>query len=273
MRLPDLTSWPTKPQPATLYHYTSIESLQKIVYSRQIWATHASTMNDLSEGKHAISIFREEATLWHDFRENDAPFYKAVLDALDGFCIPNLYIFSLTELEDRLSQWRGYCPKSGGVSMGIDSESLTALPGFSLLPCIYRRDVQRSIIREMLDQAAEQCRTPNSSNENLKSEASDLVASVFAIAPLLKDPSFEEEHEWRLVAFDPVESEVSFSVRNNELVPYITFVIGEPEKFFDELLIGPNIDPYTARSNVERFFESNAIHCSVSISEIPFRGW
>ena len=105
-----------------------------------------------------------------------------------------MFVTCFTKNGDLLSQWRGYCGPEAGCSVGWAGITLKAAAhqaGFLLAPCIYERDRQRRLVQELL----------NAFSESPKSEKDiDYFLNVLLsfIAPLFKNPSFEEEDEWRL---------------------------------------------------------------------------
>jgi len=41
------------------YHYTNLDAAIKILTSKQLWLTHYSGMNDLSEGKYLLNTLKD----------------------------------------------------------------------------------------------------------------------------------------------------------------------------------------------------------------------
>ena len=70
--------------------------------------THASYLNDASEGKELRTILDEMAL--------PSEVYK-ILDYIDKYY--ETYICSFSENGDLLSQWRGYCPDGEGYAIGF----------------------------------------------------------------------------------------------------------------------------------------------------------
>ena len=104
--------------PRFLAHYTSFEVLQKIVEGGEMWATDLLYMNDEAEFRYAIGLL--ESML--DSYPTVKPHAEWVLDhfferrqSVDDDI--SIYSISFSEEEDLLSQWRAYCPESGGLSI------------------------------------------------------------------------------------------------------------------------------------------------------------
>ena len=138
-----------------LYHYTSISSLISMIDSGSIWLSNLHYMNDASEMKFAIKILKElviKKINSHEVVENEI--LTQFVDWLDTFeRVPHhIYAFSLTEKGNLLSQWRGYCPKNGGVSIGFRKTKLEEIlsTGIELKQCIYKKDDQVSILKSKI---------------------------------------------------------------------------------------------------------------------------
>jgi hypothetical protein len=135
---------------------------------------------------------------------------RALEETLDGWrriqsrpC--GVYICSLTENPNQLSQWRGYCP-NGGVSIGFDSNELhlSMVPrGVITAKVCYRREDQERIVDGILDyllfDEVPEAYQDASRAESLQEEFHCLLSMG---APLFKHPGFMEEAEWRLIYSD-----------------------------------------------------------------------
>jgi hypothetical protein len=102
---------------------------------------------------------------------------------------------------DLLSQWRGYTGGTYGYSIGFDTESLmhiVSLRNFSFGKCIYEAEVQRTIVREAIAHCvADEVAIPPRVQWGYHGPLADIL---FRCGVFFKDPSFEEEREWRLIS-------------------------------------------------------------------------
>src|SRR5205807_4915874 len=80
-----------------------------------------------------------------------------------------LFACSFTSEGNLLSQWRAYCPPSGGVSLGFNPERLEAVAkeqGFYFAECVYepQDQLQRmdAILGQVLETAEEKWEAPAS---------------------------------------------------------------------------------------------------------------
>ena len=121
-----------------------------------------------------------------------------------------VFVGSLSEAKDRLSQWRAYSSIGGGFSIGFDPkliERQAKKQGFYLLKCEYDPEKQKAICAELISngcRAAQEAeiRFPEQQEEKKQSVRTiglwhGFVEPLMQIAPVLKNPSFEEEREWR----------------------------------------------------------------------------
>ena len=115
-----------EPLPKVVYHYTSIETMLKILKHNIIWATSINYLNDTSEGDHYSKLIREriEEYVKSHLVAKPEVFYKVKQDPkLIGFD-QRPFVTSFSSLPDFLPQWRSYCPQGNGVAIGFRTECL-----------------------------------------------------------------------------------------------------------------------------------------------------
>lgn len=199
-----------------LYHYTPFEKLFSIMDSDSLWASRSRFSNDSTEDK----VLGEEWIKKEQYYGDN-------------------YIVSFCEKDDILSQWRGYCPK-GGVSIGFmfprgystytllleDYKGELSLSGENIelyknrpLPVIYCK----------LDTVTQE-RTFNEDFTNFFKEIEKSGTKFYDIAPYLKNNSFDEERELRLV-FNNSNREIEKCIRfrkldDGSMIPYIVVKFG-----------------------------------------------
>jgi hypothetical protein len=147
--------WRQRPS-GPLYHYTSAEGLLGIVSSKSLWASGIQYLNDTAEFKHAESISR---TLLSERLGDETDPRKGLYDILRGG-LPlraneTVFVGSLSEAKDKLSQWRAYCPNGGGFSVGFDPQLVlrrAETQGFHLLKCEYDPERQRALCAELISE-------------------------------------------------------------------------------------------------------------------------
>jgi hypothetical protein len=203
---------------------------------------------------------------------------QSLLPGLTSIQGVNIFVFSVSELPDLLSQWRGYSPRAGGLSMALDLETLEPTfrsQGFRLAQCIYHESTQRRIIHELL------LRKLSRSKDGYWFSARNLrvfVKELLAVAPILKAPEFSEEREWRLVSdlTDIRHPQVTFRATGSTIVPYFDLSIaGSDGKVpIRQVVVGPGPHSQATASSVSSLLGRHASGTwAVAFSTIPYRGW
>jgi hypothetical protein len=151
-----------------LYHYTSLEGLLGILginssQPQSIWATNILYLNDASELNYALELLKEQICNFQKGPVNVlAPggmFFQKLMELIEGEnFIPTgplgYYVCSFSQEEDLLSQWRGYCPKGIGVSLGFKFSKLKECArsqGFLLKCCIYEGNKQLYQLKKLIE--------------------------------------------------------------------------------------------------------------------------
>ena len=286
-----------------LYHYTSLQGLMGIINTKSIWASNSDYLNDHSEYSHLFNLVSHYINSNYDDDYFSPYTYSVQMNQPKyGNKNPQVFIGSFSESSDLLSQWRGYCPESGGICIGFNRESLESMvkeSGYELKKCIYSEEVQSKIIVEVVEKSIlefpklfedrsiyeklpdnEQWRKSDELNEYIsegkgKVQAdkvvSELYASISELAPLIKHKSFKEEAEWRIVCKNP-STKTMFREANTYLVPYIELDI--EHDFISEIIIGPNANSERCLKSVKDFLELNGFeNINYRISEIPLNSW
>lgn len=276
-----------------LYHYTSHRSLRCIVEDRQLRISHVYYMNDANEIKYGAELFKTVVAERQN-RKMDPTLvdflaeFRDWLNQLMG--LPHyIFVFSLTEKGNLLSQWRAYTPSGeAGVSIGFSKEGLekiAARKGFELIKCLYDKKEQLGILNTELDAIVAKFNKdvtliktagspPNQKYVSYCYQYSERLLKTFC---RIKDPFFQEESEWRLVSkyykkyTDP---EIKFREGRTTLVPFIEFPltgIHDDGQLFEQVYVGPSPNFNLAYSAIVSFL-SNKKACKVTInSQLPLR--
>lgn len=276
-----------------LYHYTSHRSLRCIVEDRQLRISHVYYMNDANEIKYGAELFKTVVAERQN-RETDPTLVDFLVEFRDWLNqligLPHyIFVFSLTEKGNLLSQWRAYTPSGeAGVSIGFSKEGLekiAAKKGFELIKCLYDKKEQLGILNTELDAIVAKFNkdvpsiktagsTPNQKYVSYCYQYSERLLKTFC---RIKDPFFQEESEWRLVSkyyekyTDP---EIKFREGRTTLVPFIEFPltgIHDDGRLFEQVYVGPSPNFNLAYSAIVSFL-SNKKACKVTInSQLPLR--
>src|SRR5215208_1615869 len=111
--------------PEILCHYTSQTGLMGMLNDKTIWASKIHYLNDSKEFALALDLARCELT--ERIKAATSPGDRSRLELLRDTIYPieytikgvNTCVCCFSELEDDLSQWRGYGGGSAGFSVGF----------------------------------------------------------------------------------------------------------------------------------------------------------
>jgi len=112
--------------PEHVYHYTSAEGLCGILQSNAVWATDCRFLNDASESQ--VGVGKAKATCrTRRFSSTDnrsVEFYRKLANNLRLESPEPNFIFSLSERDDDLTQWRTYANDGLGFTVGFSASVL-----------------------------------------------------------------------------------------------------------------------------------------------------
>lgn len=264
-----------------LYHYTSQDGLLGIIGNGAIWASNIHYLNDSKEFIHAIDEVK--AMIWHRKKDlnNEAlgGLYENIETRLEGVARIHIFVVSLTERGDQLSQWRGYCPNGAGYSIGFSKsaiEQLSRRQGFTFKPCIYDWQQQRKLLDSPLRRAENVVSSTSGSSDAIDAAVNQFLEEFIQIAPLLKHRAFSEEQEWRLVSGLVLSTDARWKTRagKSTLVPYIEFslVCEDGSIPVRNVIVGPGPDKDLALNALPTFLTRNRVtKWSVTPSQVPYR--
>lgn len=277
--------------PKILYHYTSQAGLLGILREKTIWATNIRYLSDAKEFAYTIELAL--AMLGKVKGDIESDLSRLIRSLPESSDITAGFVVSFSSQNDLLSQWRGYCPRNGGFTIGFDSERLMKLAeeqDFALSRCIYESEEQDGLIRKCIQLAASSMNGAGVSQKETSGfdmdsylkkvgEAElDFVLGMLLLGPRIKHPSFSQEDEWRLVSNPPAvkEKKIKFREGMSMIVPYIEFHLSTQIESMPikEITIGPTPHNELSMISIRRLLQANGIrHCSVRCSEIPYRTW
>ena len=281
--------------PEYLYHYTSPAGLLGILDKLALWATHVKFLNDKKEIDHAVSklLIRIDEKIRSSkysrklkMSEEKTRFLRNFTKTMEEMT-SEIYVACLTECGDQLSQWRGYCPPSGGYSVGIPSPILQVmadLQGYYFAPCIYDDNILLQFCDDVIDQMLCEFDKLGRSSDGLEFGT---ASSVLELASFFKHESFAEEREWRLIAFKPAHRHgpPKFRAGNSTIIPYHEFRFQDEEhkelsvsdpssEFFDLLLqviSGSTSDPSASNLAVDMLLSSKFSKRGLGSTASPYR--
>lgn len=272
-----------------LFHYTSLEGLLGIIssQSQSIWATNILYLSDASELNYALGLLKEQIRNFQKGPVNVfAPggmFFQKLMELIEGEnFIPTgplgYYVCSFSQEEDLLSQWRGYCPKGIGVSLGFKFSKLKECArsqGFLLKCCIYKGNKQLYQLKKLIERTYNQVKSIGTEEEERKLLL-DLIHKFIKMAPTFKHPKFEAEREWRIIAGLKSEATKSIKFRPGQtmIVPYIEIPLPRDGEnlYINKIVIGPTHERKLSKASIEYLLRSKKVKFDeVQYSTIPYR--
>lgn len=270
--------------PPTLFHYTNADAFVSIVSGGQLRASHVRYLNDSQEFHHGLEMVkaRLDKAIANESDWQKQEVFESVRQALVNLPV-TAYVVSLSEAGDALALWRGYCP-TGGYNLALTGYKIAALArgqDYLLVKCIYRRDEQEALVDEFVDQLWNEYKARTSRDYWTYAWHSDSpedfartygTLCLYAIAASMKNPFFEEEHEWRLVIEDPKKRTVRS--RGALLIPQTDFSVTNEDidSAIEGATIGPQPRVELAALALDILIEENNLkNFKYSTSEVPYR--
>jgi hypothetical protein len=296
--------------PSVLWHYTSGDSLLKIIDSSTMWSTQVSCVNDQVELRYAQSMF------YHALKEikyqpgiPHSSDHTYILDFLtdqlgEGSAhTSEWFITCFSAKKDDLSQWRAYGGGESGYSLGFDSgkleQSLRVDQAF-LMPVCYD-DSLHSLAAKKVGKATLDFFTAGlATRRNFREEwrttfLQNWEEAITYLAPLIKHPKFKDESEWRLVRRLRSEdvSRMKFSQKQTLLARHLPLTFGIPQNPdssispnlqvetkvskilpLTEIVVGPSRNSGVSQISVADLLKSsgyNNTNVPVTLTEVPFQ--
>lgn len=275
-----IESFLTERPPSSIFHYTTPAGVIGILRDRKIWGSEIQHLNDSTELRFASEWMLEE---WKRQKPNNLKRALNLQPALKDFSTSGmsllkkavqhvrLFVTSFSLREDLLSQWRAYCAKGNGYSIGFDATSFLGGPatGTALVKCVYTKREREDLCRALIEGWAE------SEYEGWRGQIAveHFLRNCLIVLAAIKDASFVEEQEWRLVTVAGARK-IKFRSGRHGIVPYIETPIDVDGGLkIAKVWIGPNTNHIASESAV-RVILNEGMYKSVSIksSETPYRG-
>jgi hypothetical protein len=280
-----------------LYHYTSVEGLEGIVRSNQLWATAASHLNDSSEIEYGSELVRRVLREWFRNRRADNSLAERIWSSvLNIFQNPvsrfarnsTVYVSCFCEKDNLLSQWRAYGQR-GGYSLqflAADGAFPRVRPVHNfyssrLVKVTYDSDRQLGILNELILALNTSLNTPDVTQGFSQYAADDqhntIQVWLLAIHELIleeiaafKNPAFSVEEEWRLVVrpriFPPQTNEDRapaggtlhcFRASRGIIVPYVLLAPSDGKLPITQIRLGPSIERERVQNSLTLFLATN----------------
>ena len=274
--------------PEILFHYTSIGGAYGILSSDALWMTKIRYLNDTSELEIGITTFHEllEQLLHQPTPKDEHELLETVKNGLGSYIGSNICVASFCEHGDLLSQWRWYGEGGRGVSIGVSSDVLRGMghATINLWKCVYDVDAHRALLMALVERLLALYRMEKSSNggsitaEDKHYLLERFFVSFLQIAPIIKNPNFAEEREWRLVSL-PVELDdeaYGVSLVGDRIMQRYELKLPRDQdgwcRAIGIVVVGPTKDPELIGEAIALLCRKRRFDCQkIAYSRIPFR--
>jgi Protein of unknown function (DUF2971) len=271
-----------------LAHYTSIDVLEKILRSDEIWFSNPLFMNDLEEVRFGVINGAKEfkgSKLIGDALQTEAR-RSRFAESLDHYIayferehLLDTYVFCLTEQDKEnqdglLSMWRGYGGSGKGVAIVFDTSKLgVPQSGPLILARVnYGSDSERFLwFEEKAKIFARTLTDIQIPDEKIHLAAHALLERLKLFALFTKHHGFKEEREWRVVYMSERDTDKKprfmrhYVIGPRGVEPKLRVKIGQvegatgPSISFEEIihaiLLGPSISSVLAVRSMRRMLE------------------
>lgn len=269
-----------------LHHYTGVQGLYGIAKSRQLWASSAYYLNDSSEIVDAVALVKQIALAnTSNVSSSEKEVLLQLASWLDFLKSPQgIYVFSLSERENDLNQWRAYTPYGKGAAFSFCPPQIKAIADLNsckLIKCIYDSEQKESVARRVVDKTLETWRTcgelrPAHPTQKYHPLFERLKANFLLVFSSFKDQRFQAEEEWRLVsqASSFVDIPVDYRTGASMLIPYRQLEFPEDQPLFDRIWVGPTEHGNLSMHAMSAFMSKYRLVRSGCLnSMIPYREW
>lgn len=274
-----------------LYHYTTIDALQKILEGKDgqicFRASSAESLNDPNEYKYAMSFLISSLKRYEKHRgiapqdskvsfvENKKTIFQNLLPSSNG--TPT--ILSFAKDPDNLTMWRFYGIDGKGVSIGINHNKLREYASNDkrtyLLKCLYGSD-NTAKADAFWENYYENILF---SNGVIKVNNDSAYEDFFELLFTAKSQHFKPEEEWRLAHlvdnFNTTPNNSSnrdYINRHGSLVPFYSHLFNK--EFITSITVGPNANAKKIRHSIICYLWNNYYPIpeeAVKLSKIKYR--
>jgi hypothetical protein len=261
-----------------LYHYTDLNGFMGIFDTKDLWASNALFLNDSSELKYGLDLSRdkfEKVFLSISDKKTKEKFENFYKNYLQIILKTNSFVVSFCEDGDLLSQWRGYTKDYDGISIGFNHNLLRKHTYKNIFKVTYEYDRQTEMLNIIFDTLKKIFLNYENNNQFDIYHCLNHWVLHFIITLLsMKDISFSEEKEWRIIYnIDTLKNiKIDFRVKNNYILPYRKLPFSCFEEIVQKIILGPSPENNMLEMSIRYFFEKKGYNnFIITRSRIPYR--
>ncbi|MDF2366309.1 DUF2971 domain-containing protein [Sneathiella sp.] len=280
-----------------IIHYTSSETLERILETQSLWFGSTVQMNDTTECDHFINeILAQAPALLSDAGQL---LLQRFIEQLRPAIRQETYISSWCEYFDeypdgRLSMWRGYADEGKGVALVVDSSPLqhSRMTPQKIDFHVYSSKVE--YVREghaaaLAHDYLQRISALPEVNAALLNRM-NMAVMLLAKAPCVKHNGFDEEAEVRFIYMKGLRRIIGQTLSEetihtldpgpNEKAFFVLPLTNYPEYGFDlrietvlkKVIVGPSADKEARAEATRKLLDHYGLeHVPVDISRIPLR--
>lgn len=179
-----------------LYHYTSFQTLEKILKNKEIWLGNLRYMNDYKEMKYFFEGLKNSIT--EDFPEYVQKTEQLFDMQLKRFEGKTAYAFCLSKRRDDAAQWDRYAKRGQGVCICFDACALkNAIKDKAIIyPVFYAESMDKHEIKAIIELYILESIVVNGFNS-----IDEVFENAWASSVAYKHPSFSAEDEVRICSY------------------------------------------------------------------------
>ena len=243
-----------------IFHYTSIDTLLKIINDKGIWATNIYFKNDVAEIFHAYEILskvlasKEYYNELSNYHNNNA---SKIISKAKNY----VFIISFSEDYDSHYMWEAYARKNG-IALGITIKKVIEVGNKNncyLQKCIYDDIEKVERIEMIVDNISKK-------ENSLEEKYEEIIDNVNREAAIYKKYEYRLENEWRLISVKKsiIDSNINYTFKNGLIIPYINIVT--ENSVFSKFVVGPGHEQNEVMESL-LYFSANKIKSSILIEK------
>jgi len=266
-----------------LYHYTSVETLLKIIENIDdgkicLRATHAKFFNDPHEYELAISLLKSSLIDYEkkkSIKNGYGKKFNSKLFARLGQMFGNPFILSFSENQDDLTMWRSYGSDGKGIAIGFDKEMLVEYSNLEtsintkLIKCQYDKSKIINGLTKYWEYYYDKIDLKEKNKIGLNDFNFPVDLTNFSFS--FKRNEYYPEKEWRLCKSDWDTRNIKFRESDGLIIPYINYLL--PKEIIKKIIIGPCSNKQLSEESIKMFMNMKKILARefVLSSKVPYR--
>ena len=291
-----------------LAHYTTIQTLEKILASNEVWFSNPLFMNDFEEVRFGVLQANEIVLANHRLvdacktQERALLFKNHFTQCFNRFAnehVLDTYVFCLSQHsrddnDGRLSMWRGYGANGNGASIVFDTAQINVSEKTPLIIARVSYDTTQARLdwlRNTLSTFEVLLAAANIPDEKLHVAAHALFERIKIFALFTKHRGFVEEDEWRMVYLPDrdhdkkLQSMFHYFIGPRGVEPKLRFKVTPiPDltaddlslaKITDRIILGPSVSSspmaYASVLRMLDLLKHPELKPKLRVSSIPFR--